>query len=310
MYERRDKAQERKKTINYSTSVYSVHIRTNYKLRDRICHVKNNWTRKKMATTPHINEWKWFIQISMTSVLFPFARSLPLPPCASSCTTCEDVASRSFDWYFSRLESMNRLVHRRWSLVLFVLLFVFTSNKIETPTLCSTETDSLLLLCSLCVSEANDGVLIAFTHLQARGKHTSFSALIVFLFAFYFEIWFFDAVCIFMPYALSVYVLLAFLRVFFVYSAHVGNILRADDGIFSFRMFFLRLFCYYLFLHLLTVVVVGISSRFLQKQRVSVFQVSQVLCSSRCVVLLLRSIFHSLFLSIFVLCVLLALVSH
>lgn len=62
----REKRRREKKTINH---IASVCIWTNYKLRDRICHVKNNWTRKKMATMPHINEWKWFLQISMASVL-------------------------------------------------------------------------------------------------------------------------------------------------------------------------------------------------------------------------------------------------
>lgn len=124
---------------------------------------------------------------------------------------------RSFDWYFPRLESMNRLVHR-WSW--FYSFFCMCSLQIKSklPPLYFPATDSLLLLFSFCVSEANDGVLIAFTHLQTRGKHTYIffcfdSFLICILF---WDVIFRRCVCFYVVCTIVLCAMLAFLRAFFV----------------------------------------------------------------------------------------------
>lgn len=141
-------------------------------------------------------------------------RSLSLALCLSSYATlrffmhhmCGCSKYRSFDWYFPRLESMNRLVHR-WSW--FYSFFCLCSLQIKSKL--PPFTSQRLIRCYCCFPFVFPKPTMEFwlplpiCKLE-ENTHTSFSALIVFLFAFYFEMWFFDAVCVFMSYALSFYV--------------------------------------------------------------------------------------------------------
>lgn len=71
-----------------NTSVYVQTI--NY---DQICRVKNNWTRKKMATMPHRRLKMIYIRIGMTTVSFSFPRASLFH------NTCVSMVSSSFDWF-------------------------------------------------------------------------------------------------------------------------------------------------------------------------------------------------------------------
>lgn len=124
------RATKKSRTINCITSVYQdVHVHTyeqtiNYEIEFvmwKTIGLERKWQRCHTSTSENdLYKSVWHRCC--------FCHSLALY--ASHMLRCSSVASRSFNRYFSRMESMNRLVHR-FDLVLFVRLF--TSNKIETP---------------------------------------------------------------------------------------------------------------------------------------------------------------------------------